>query len=123
MRRNIQIKFCWVIKWNVLCFDLLLLKLLIALPGQKNFFRKRHNMKTIVLAMISCPILSCTTERDIQADIVDATLIKVEMVKRYPNAQEKWLTWSTSKAVNYVTVEPANSNAEIGMVRKVMIRK
>ena len=80
-------------------------------------------MKTLALAMVVCSIFSCATEHEIQADMVDATLIKVEMVRRYPNAQEKWLTWSTSKTVNYITIEPVNTNVEIGMVRKVMIRK
>lgn len=76
------------------------------------------------LALALCGLCySCFPAREIQAEMVDATLIKVEEVSRYPNIKQKILTWQTQKAITFVTFEPSSINIPIGTLTKVLVQK
>ena len=66
---------------------------------------------------------ACFPAREIQAELVNATLVKVEEVNRYPNIRQKILTWQTERAVSFVTIEPSSTNIPIGTQTKVLLQK
>lgn len=84
---------------------------------------KHKQMKTIVALCIGAVGYSCFPAHEIQAEMVDATLIKVEEVNRYPNIRQKILTWQTERAVAFVTIEPSSVNIPIGTHTKVLLQK
>ena len=81
-------------------------------------------MKKTLPFLLAAVIASCgTSERAIQMNIADAELVKIDTVKRYPNASEKLLTWRTEDQIDYVTFVPIASHYTLGSRMKVMIRR
>lgn len=81
-------------------------------------------MKTFLAAVALCALCyACVPSQEIQGEMVDATLVKVEEVNRYPNIKQKLLTWQTDKAVSFVTIESAATNIPIGTHTKVILQK
>ena len=78
-------------------------------------------MKSLLAFIMA--LVGCTAEREIQADMVDATLVNIEVRNRYPDITEKVLTWRTSNKITYVTFEPAHTDLAIGTLRKVLVQK
>jgi len=68
-------------------------------------------------------IAGCGSEHEIQMNIADAELIKIDTVQRYPNATEKLLTWRTEDRIDYVTFVPINSYYPLGSRIKVMVKR
>jgi hypothetical protein len=62
-------------------------------------------------------------QREVQADLVDVELVKIETVQRYPDLEQKLLTWKDENNISYITFEPMSTNYKIGSQMKVMIRK
>jgi hypothetical protein len=77
----------------------------------------------LLLLLAGAVMFGCTSERELQAHMVDATLVNVELVNRYPDVREKILTWRTSTKVTYITYEPESTDLAIGTLRKVLIQK
>jgi hypothetical protein len=80
-------------------------------------------MKVLTLTLVSGLLFACSTEREIQADFIDASLVKIDIVHRYPNLQQKMLTWRATDNVLYVTYEPMQTQIALGSTRSVMVRK
>ena len=80
-------------------------------------------MKLYVCTLFAGLFFSCASEREIQADIIDASLVKIDIINRYPNLQRKMLTWLATDNVLYITYEPVNSDVAIGTTRKMMARR
>lgn len=80
-------------------------------------------MKPFLLTMVTGLLLACGTEREIQADLVSADLVKIDTLVRYPNLRQKMLTWQASDNILYITYEPMYTDISIGARRQVMIRK
>ena len=80
-------------------------------------------MKPFLLTMVTGFLLACNTEHEIQADVVSASLVKIDTLVRYPNIRQKMLTWQADDKVLYVTYEPMYTDISIGYVRQIMIRK
>jgi hypothetical protein len=80
-------------------------------------------MKTAITLMLCAVLFSCTVDREIQADIVDVQLIKIDTIQRYPNMKQKLLTWRANTNVAYVTYEPMSSGFTIGSKMKMMVTK
>lgn len=76
-----------------------------------------------VLFVILLALISCTAEKEIQASMVDATLVKITSVNRYPNKAEKILTWRTSNNITYVTFAPATTDLAVGTKRLVLVKR
>lgn len=68
-------------------------------------------------------IAGCSSEHEIQMNIADAELVKIDTIQRYPNATEKLLTWRTEDRINYVTFVPINSYYPLGSRIKVMVKR
>jgi hypothetical protein len=80
-------------------------------------------MKAILAISLCTLCYACFPAREIQAEMVDATLVKVEEVNRYPNIKQKVLTWQTDKAVSFVTIETAAVDIPIGTHTKVLLQR
>ena len=80
-------------------------------------------MKPLYFIFLAGLLSFCSTEREIQADIIDASLVKIDIVHRYPNIQRKMLTWHATDNVIYITYEPLGTDLAIGTTRRIMVRK
>ena len=80
-------------------------------------------MKLFIPLAISTMCYACFPGRELQAEMVYATLVKVEEVNRYPNLKQKILTWQTERSVSYVTFESTSVNLPIGTKARVLVHK
>jgi hypothetical protein len=80
-------------------------------------------MKILVLMLSGTLLYACTTEKEVQVDVIDVKLIKIETVQRYPNVRKKLLTWRDTNNIDYVTYEPVTVNYPLGTYMKVMVRR
>jgi len=56
-------------------------------------------------------------------ELSDATLIKIDVVERYPDEHLKRLTWRTANHIDYITFESMSSVAAVGDVMKVLTKR
>jgi len=79
--------------------------------------------KTLPFLLAAIIVAGCTSEREIQMDMTNVELVKIDTVQRYPNAPEKILTWRSEDRVDYVTFVPLNSYYPLGSKMKVMVKR
>ena len=81
-------------------------------------------MKVLVVVAI-CAALTpgCASEKNIQVNVIDVELVKIEVVQRYPNIEKKLLTWRDVNSIDYITFAPMSSEYKVGSTMKVMVRK
>ena len=84
---------------------------------------KNFEMKTILLLLIVTLLYSCVGQKELQADLVDVKLVKIETVQRHPDVMKKLLTWKDINDVRYVTYAPLTNNYTIGSTMRVIIRR
>jgi len=84
---------------------------------------KNFEMKTILLLLTAALLNSCVGEKELQADLVDVKLVKIETVQRHPDVKKKLLTWKDINDVRYVTYAPLTNNYTIGSTMRVIIRR
>ncbi|MFL5740960.1 MAG: hypothetical protein ACJ75B_12130 [Flavisolibacter sp.] len=80
-------------------------------------------MKFILALILSLGAFSCTSEKEIQANIVNVQLVRIDTVSRFPNALQKLLIWRSEQNIDYITFEPLNSQFRLGTRMKVMVTK
>jgi hypothetical protein len=80
-------------------------------------------MKKLIFILVTGCLFACTTEREIQANLVDASLVKIDVIQRYPNTQLKMLTWRTMSNVFFVIYEPLSTEVALGSLRKAIVKK
>ncbi len=81
------------------------------------------HMKPFLSFLLCATCYACFPARELQAEMVFATLVKVEEVNRYPNIKQKILTWETDKAVSFVTFESNKVDLPIGTKTRVLVHK
>jgi len=79
-------------------------------------------MKALLL-VLGTTLFSCAMQKEVQADLIDVELVKIETVQRYPDREQKLLTWKDENNISYITFEPMSTNYKLGSQMKVMIRK
>lgn len=80
-------------------------------------------MKQLLSVTVCTMLYACFPGRELQAEMVYATLVKVEEVNRYPNIKQKILTWQTDKSVSFVTYEKPSVDLPIGTKTRVLVQK
>jgi hypothetical protein len=80
-------------------------------------------MKFFYTLVLSACCFACAPSRELQAEMMFATLVKVEEVKRYPNIRQRVLTWQAENAVSFVTFESAAVDIPIGTKTRVLVQK
>lgn len=80
-------------------------------------------MKTVLSIAVCAMCYACFPAREVQGEMVYATLVKVEEINRYPNLKQKILTWQTEKNVSFVTFERASVDLPIGTQARVLMTR
>jgi hypothetical protein len=76
----------------------------------------------LMAAVISAFIIGCTEQKEIQMNIADVQLIKIDTVRRF-DGMEKLLTWRSDDQVEYVTYVPIEMYYPLGARMKAMIKR
>jgi hypothetical protein len=77
----------------------------------------------LMAATVAAFIVGCTEEKEVQMNLTDVQLVKIDTIQRYPNASEKLLTWRDENQVSYVTFVPLETYYPIGARMKVMVKR
>lgn len=80
-------------------------------------------MKTALFPLITLLAYACSSSREIQMNMVDVQLVKIDTVQRYANQDRKLLTWRSDDNVDYITFEPLHVSYPMGTHMRVMVRK
>jgi hypothetical protein len=107
-------------KFDVLTFA----KLLIAIPrGNLTILLTLGTIlrKLFLFVAICIMCCSCFPQKDLQAELTYATLVKVEEVNRYPNLKQKIFTWETAKLISFKTFESSSMDIPIGTKTRVLV--
>lgn len=83
----------------------------------------KQTLPFLMAATVVSFIVGCTGPKDLQMDLTDVELVKIDTVQRYPNSSEKILTWRDENQVNYVTFVPLETYYTLGSRMKVMVKR
>ena len=78
-------------------------------------------MKTI-LAVLLIAITGCYTSKEIEVEMVQAELVKIDTVTRHPDTQ-KMLTWRDQDDIDYISYASMHENYSLGLRMLVMRRR
>jgi hypothetical protein len=81
-------------------------------------------MKAVLCLMGLGILFACGTSREIEVDFVNAELVKIDTVYRYPNNYEQVLTWkSVDNNVQYVSYASIHNSFAVGSRMLVLVKK
>ena len=80
-------------------------------------------MKKTLPFVLAAVFVGCGSEKEIQMNMADVELVKIDTIQRYPNASEKLLTWRTDDHINYITFAPLDAYYPLGARMKVMVKR
>jgi hypothetical protein len=80
-------------------------------------------MKTILVIAAIVALYSCTARRELQADIVNAELIKIDTVYRYASNPQRQLTWRDDYDIEYVTYAALSTTYALGTRMMVLVKR
>ena len=78
--------------------------------------------KTFGFFAVSIILYSCSANKEIQVNMVNAELVKIDTITRYPY-QEKVLVWKGSNNVEYISYAPINRKHIVGEKMPVMVQR
>lgn len=79
-------------------------------------------MKTILAMAAIAAFYSCSSPRELQAEMVSAELVKIDTAFRYNNPKQM-LTWRDANHVDYVIYAPMNNVFMLGSKMVVLVKK
>ena len=78
-------------------------------------------MKSIlVLALVATAITGCYSTKEIQVEMVSATLIRIDTINRETQYQKKLFTWRDQRNIEYTSFEEMNKNYSLGTTMTVL---
>jgi hypothetical protein len=79
-------------------------------------------MKTLLVAIAfaGAAAAGCTSTRDIQVEMVNAQLVKIDTVYRQSTQEQQQLTWRDRNNVEYTSYVSMNQHYPIGMTMVVL---
>jgi hypothetical protein len=80
-------------------------------------------MKTVLCLMGLGIFFACGTAREIEVDFVNAELVKIDTVFRYPNNYQQVLTWKSTNNVQYVSYASLDNPYAVGSKMLVMVKR
>lgn len=81
-------------------------------------------MKFILSCLVAVTLfMSCTVNREIQAEIVNAELVKIDTIYRYPNVREQLLTWKSQRNIEYISYASISNYYTVGARMAVLVTK
>jgi hypothetical protein len=84
--------------------------------------KKSQYMKAAVLLTSVLYLGACSVEREVQVEMVDAKLVKVDTLFRAPN-YIKLLTWEGSDRVQYVSYASITETFPLGAKMRVFVKR
>ncbi|HEX6916222.1 MAG TPA: hypothetical protein VF145_13325 [Chitinophagaceae bacterium] len=80
-------------------------------------------MKKLFVIAVAAVFTGCFSTREgIQANLIDAELIRIDTVQRYVNTYQQLLTWRTSDHMEYVSYVPMGRKYVVGTRMAVLTR-
>ncbi len=80
-------------------------------------------MKTLMVAIGLVAAVSCTSVREIQVEMIQAQLIKIDTIHRLPNEYQKLLTWRGADNIDYISFVSMDQVYPLGVSFVVMKTK
>ena len=81
-------------------------------------------MKALLGIMGMALVFACGTAKEIEVDFVNAELVKIDTVYRYPNTYQQVLTWrSADNNVQYVSYTSIYNTYALGSRMVVMVKR
>jgi hypothetical protein len=78
-------------------------------------------MKTVlVLAMVAASLTGCYSTRELQVEMVSATLVKIDTINRETQYQKQLFTWRDQRNIEYTSFESMNKNYVLGTTMTVL---
>jgi len=74
----------------------------------------------LVLAMVAAVLTGCYSTREIQVEMVDATLIRIDTVNRQTENEKQLFTWRDQKNVEYTSFESMSKVYTVGTTITVL---
>jgi hypothetical protein len=87
------------------------------------FRTKPKSMKTILISAALVALCSCAARQELQVQMVNARLVKVDTVYRFNTDPQKQLTWKDDHEIEYITFAALSSYYPIGTKMMVLIRR
>ncbi len=80
-------------------------------------------MKKLFIIALAATFTGCfSTRESVQANLVDAELVRIDTVERYAGRHQQLLTWKTSDHMEYVSYVPMGRKYAIGTKMAVLTR-
>ena len=79
-------------------------------------------MKTILAVAAIAALYSCSSPRELQAEMVSAQLVKIDTAFRTTNPTQM-LTWRDDHDIDYITYAPLNNVFFLGSKMTVLIKR
>lgn len=77
-------------------------------------------MKTFLVAIVLMATASCTSVKEIQVEMIQAQLIKIDTVYRQPHQYQQQLTWKGKDNIEYVSFVAMDQVYPLGVSLFVM---
>jgi hypothetical protein len=77
-------------------------------------------MKTFLLGMSVLAVASCTSVKEVQVELIQAQLIKIDTVHRQPNEYRQQLTWKGQDNIEYISFVSMDQAYPLGISLLVM---
>jgi hypothetical protein len=98
------------VRWHVYCFLQILT------------FEKDREMKTILAVAAILALYSCSSPRQLQAEMVSAQLVKIDTAFR-DTGPTQMLTWRDDNEIDYVIYAPLNNVFLLGSKMTVLVKR
>ena len=80
-------------------------------------------MKTILVSAALVALCSCAARKEVQVQMVNARLIKVDTVYRFNTDPQKQLTWRDENEIEYITYAALGTPYTLGSKMMVLVRR
>jgi len=75
---------------------------------------------TLVVAMVATILTGCYSTREIQVEMVSATLVRIDTINRETQYQKQLFTWRDQKNIEYTSFESMSKNHVLGTAMRVL---
>ena len=80
-------------------------------------------MKKLIPLVAAAFLFSCAGQKEIQVNMTNVQLIRIDTLERYPYASQQVLTWRSDDHIDYITFEPINRYYLVGSKMAVLVKR
>jgi hypothetical protein len=89
----------------------------------ENTQAMKQTLPFLMAATIAALFVGCAEEKQVQMNLTDVQLVKIDTIQRYPENTQKLLTWRDENHIDYVTFVPLETYYPLGARMKVMVKR